>query len=135
MDPMKRLHEWYNDHGVAYKLPGCFWTDILVLSDPQALQHILHTSAYGYRKANDQLFFTSMILGKGLTFAEGVAHQKQRKLLNPAFSATQLKRFLLLFQNSTSELLNKVEERVRNGENTVDISRLVSKLALDAVGE
>ncbi|ESK95498.1 cytochrome p450 [Moniliophthora roreri MCA 2997] len=135
MDPIKRLHEWHNNHGVVYKLPGCFWTDILVLSDPRALQHILHTSAYGYRKANDQLFFTSMILGKGLTFAEGAAHQKQRKLLNPAFSATQLKRFLLLFQNSTTELLKKVEERMRNGENRVDILRLASKLALDAVGE
>ncbi|KAI3615648.1 cytochrome p450 [Moniliophthora roreri] len=103
MDPIKRLHEWHNNHGVVYKLPGCFWQ----------------------LELNDRL----------IDFVPGAAHQKQRKLLNPAFSATQLKRFLLLFQNSTTELLKKVEERMRNGENRVDILRLASKLALDAVGE
>ncbi|KAF9259764.1 hypothetical protein L218DRAFT_1056478 [Marasmius fiardii PR-910] len=49
---------WTRDYGYAFRVPGCYGEDVLMVSDPKALQHIIHESAYRYPKAKDadQLF-------------------------------------------------------------------------------
>ncbi|KAI3619990.1 cytochrome p450 [Moniliophthora roreri] len=74
-----------------------------------------------------------MVTGNGLTFAEGKPYKHQRKLLSPAFSATQLKKSPLLFQSL--QLLNTLDNHVSGGNNRIDITQWVVKAALGAVKE
>ena len=81
------------------------------------MQHIFHKSGYNYPKRRDVNEMTKMFSGEeGIAGAVGtlslptirgtvdlsplgVIHQRQRKIMNPAFSATQLRTFLTLFQD------------------------------------
>jgi len=80
--------------------------DILVVSDPRFLHHMLTENTYGYSEIPPPLHNISSIrlivmiflakspvfrplvdrlLGHGIVWAEGEEHKKQRKLFNPAF--------------------------------------------------
>ena len=91
----------------------------------QALQHILQKSSYNYPKRVDMNTLTLLQLGPGILWAEGTRHmdmngrprllkrsvltfapmtgsmhQRHRKVMNPAFSAQQLRTFIPLFQQT-----------------------------------
>lgn len=81
------------------------------------MQHVFHKSGYNYVKRRDQTEMTRMFTGPGIISAQGKfpisppqvvesnlwsigeVHQRHRKIMNPAFSAPQLRTFLTLFQD------------------------------------
>ncbi len=93
-----------------------------MLSDPKALKYVLHTSGYQFPKSPDHVHLVAALIGPGVAVAEGMycicliirenstdissdtVHQRQRKILNPAFSASQLRQSLPLFQSFTSKV-------------------------------
>ncbi|KAF9061340.1 cytochrome P450 [Rhodocollybia butyracea] len=93
--------QWYKEYGTAYRGSSYYGEDMLMVSDPRALLYICNTSGYRFPKAQDFVQITKYLLGSGLITADGEAHSRQRKVLNPAFSAKQLRQFLELFQRST----------------------------------
>lgn len=58
--------------------------------DPTALHHIMMRNNYSYENAASKIL--NDVLGPGLIVAEGDAHKRQRKLVNPAFSPAQIGR-------------------------------------------
>jgi cytochrome P450 len=62
----------------------------MVTTDTRALGHILQRSDI-YQKPYPMRFALEKILGAGLIVAEGDAHRRQRKVLNPAFGPSQLR--------------------------------------------
>ncbi|KAK7439327.1 hypothetical protein VKT23_017552 [Stygiomarasmius scandens] len=133
-------NSWIRDYGTALRLGGPFGKDILFLADPKALQHILHTSSYHYPKPLDMQDAFLKVFGKTIVTTEGNVHQRQRKALNPAFSASQLKTFLSVFQRSTQHLTNKWQEKHfmdadEQGYCVINTTRWFSRLALDIIGE
>jgi cytochrome P450 len=97
-----------------------------MVADAKAIQYILHTSGYRYPKARATREPAIRFVGKGMFWAEGIyyhfiirlrvtqfnyrssgqAHQRQRKAMNPAFSTSQLKQYLTLFQRSVDKVEN-----------------------------
>ncbi|KAK7466186.1 hypothetical protein VKT23_004910 [Stygiomarasmius scandens] len=67
----------------------------------------------------------------------GSTHQRHRKALNPAFSASQLRTFLSLFQISTQRLVDKWHDVLINGqqEQVLNVSKWLPRITLDVVGE
>lgn len=96
--------------------------DKLLVADAKALQHIFHTSSYRYPKSGDYRHQTWELFGNGLvtvdgmlvellclrchlnTLVLGITHQRQRKMMNPAFSTNQLRTFLSLFQQISTRV-------------------------------
>ena len=88
----------------------------LSLVDPKALQYILHTSGYHFPKVREDTQSTKLIIGQGVLVAHGpqifwlpayfpgTTHQRQRKIITPAFFAPQLRTFLPLFQDMASKV-------------------------------
>ena len=77
--------------------------------DPQ-LNHVLNARAYDYPKPEEVRRSMSQILGKGVLFAEGDDHRRQRKIMNPSFSPSHLRDILPLFFESTykvSDLISR----------------------------
>ncbi|EMD34485.1 hypothetical protein CERSUDRAFT_97741 [Gelatoporia subvermispora B] len=90
--------KWCGEFGPTWRLHGILGQPILMTADPKALQHIYHKSGYNYRKTMEQTEATRMFSGPGIIWASGAVHQRHRKVMNPAFSAPQLRTFVPLFQ-------------------------------------
>jgi alkylphenol/PAH-inducible cytochrome P450 monooxygenase len=91
-----------------------------MVADPKALQYILQTSGYRFPKRADARANARMVIGDGIVYVHGTCgnffinasnaqcnpgeqHKRHRKIMNPAFSAPQLKSFLTLFLNQAAK--------------------------------
>ncbi|KAK0455290.1 cytochrome P450 [Desarmillaria tabescens] len=125
--------EWYQQYGAIYRTGGCFGQDILSVADPKALQYIFHSSGYRFPKTRDAYRFNEAFLGQGVVTVGGNIHQRQRKILGPAFAASQLRLFLTVFQASAMKLTEMINEHIGDGKE-VNVLQWTSKAALDIIG-
>ncbi|KAH9012298.1 cytochrome P450 [Lactarius pseudohatsudake] len=127
--------KWMREYGSAWRRTGCLGTDRLMLADPKALKHILHSPGYHYPKTIDRAQVSRIV---GLAAAEGQAHRRQRKIMNPAFSAHQMQSFLPLFHGTASKLVQKWKEVIAadpSGQPLVNVVGWFSRASLDIIGE
>ncbi|KAH8977852.1 cytochrome P450 [Lactarius akahatsu] len=131
--------KWAREYGNVWRQHGCLGTDRLVVADPEALRYILHVPGYHFDKRKEVLKFVEMTFGRGLTWATGETHRRQRGVMNPAFSAPQMRTFLPMFQNSASKLVQVLKEEViaaePSGQLVVDMIGWLSRTTLDVIGE
>ncbi|KAI0263457.1 cytochrome P450 [Gloeopeniophorella convolvens] len=134
-----REFRWMRQYGSAWRIRGCYGVDHLMLADPKALQYILHTSGYRFPKRPEVIRFVELLMGKGLLWAHGDAHRRQRRMMNSAFSSTQLKAFAGLFHDTASKLVQKWKDEDVASHSTdepvVNVFSWLSRLTLDIVGE
>ncbi|KAK7043140.1 hypothetical protein VNI00_008494 [Paramarasmius palmivorus] len=123
------MFQWQKEYGAAFRAKTLLNEDMLIVSDPKALQHIFHKSSYRYRKSADSEFNTNRLFGPGSI------HQRQRKILNPAFSAAQIKPFVGIFHKVTNSLAMQWREQVAAGKDVIDTTKWFPNLTLDALGE
>ncbi|KAJ3811392.1 cytochrome P450 [Lentinula lateritia] len=138
--------KWFNEYGTAFRTSSCYGSSIISINrdvyhglDPRAIQYVFHTSGYRFPKGRDSQQVTKMLFGRGIVWAEGEVHNRQRKALNPAFSASQLRQFLDLFQRSTSRLAKKwKEEELFDGPSNgkvINVTHWLPRITLDVIGE
>ncbi|KAH9018097.1 cytochrome P450 [Lactarius pseudohatsudake] len=131
--------KWAREYGNVWRQHGCLGTDRLVVADPGALRYILHVPGYHFDKRKEVLKFIEMTFGRGLTWATGETHRRQRGIMNPAFSAPQMRTFLPMFQNSASKLVQMLKEEViaaePSGQLVIDMIGWLSRTTLDVIGE
>ncbi|KAK0492365.1 cytochrome P450, partial [Armillaria luteobubalina] len=125
--------EWLQQYGAVYRTKGCFSQDILSVGDPKALQYIFHSSGYRFSKTRDNKRSIKALTGEGLVAADGDIHQRQRRILGPAFTASQLRLFLTVFQASAMKLTDKITERIVD-DGVLNMLEWTSKAALDIIG-
>jgi len=131
----KCMHEY----GAVWHQSGCLGSDRLVIADPKALQYILHTSGYHFPKPKDILKTIDLLFGRGIVWTHGETHQRQRKIMNLAFSAPQLRAYVSLFQSSAYKLVQKWREEViasdASGQPLINVTGWLSRTTLDIIGE
>ncbi|KAI0829918.1 PAH-inducible cytochrome P450 monooxygenase PC-PAH 4 [Trametes gibbosa] len=128
--------EWFNEYGATWRTQGAFGMDHIMTADPQALQHIYHKSGYKYMKKPSQNHIYYLLAGPGIVWTQGEAHQRHRKIMNPAFSASHLKSFLPLFQRITSKLVKKWKVELSTApELFTIINNWLSRATLDVIGQ
>ncbi|TFK96162.1 cytochrome P450 [Pterulicium gracile] len=122
--------------GTVWKAKTCLDVDNLVVADPLAVQHILHASRYMYPKRADISQNLKLVLGDGIVVAVGDTHSRQKKAMNPAFSASQLKTIVPVFQRSVDHLCRKlkVDADKINGESSINLASLLSRYAFFLLG-
>ncbi|KAL0572297.1 hypothetical protein V5O48_009663 [Marasmius crinis-equi] len=109
--------------------------DVLMIADPRGLQHIFHKSAYRYTKPADIEHASMKLFGPGVAVVNGDVHQRQRKILNPAFSAAQTKPYAQVFTVAAKSLILKWRGEVEGGAKVLDTVRFLPNMTLDALGE
>ncbi|KAJ4494835.1 cytochrome P450 [Lentinula edodes] len=130
--------KWFEEYGTAFRASTYFSEDMLMLADPKALHYVTVTSGYRFPKPQDVRQITAFLMGRGVLNAEGVIHNRQRKALNPAFSAKQLRQFLGLFQRSTGRLVEKWQQELGNSASegsVINVTTWLPKITLDVIGE
>ncbi|KAF8266042.1 cytochrome P450 [Lactarius quietus] len=130
--------KWMREYGSVWRRAGCFGIDHLMLADPKALKHVLHSAGYLYPKSVEKAQFHKLMSGKGLGAAQGRVHHRQRKIMSPAFTTSQVQSFLPLFHRTASKLVQKWDEAIAadpSGQPLVNAIRWFSSATLDIIGE
>ncbi|CAB5185160.1 unnamed protein product [Rhizophagus irregularis] len=74
------------------------------------------------------------ILGNGLVFAEGDVHKRQRKMMTPAFTHSNIKEMVPTFIRVTSNLKDLIEKEINQGNSNINLTPYISKTTLDIIG-
>ncbi|KAK1236103.1 hypothetical protein PQX77_000647 [Marasmius sp. AFHP31] len=129
------MHDWATEYGTAYKIEGCFGQPMLVISDPRAIRQVYHDAVQDYPEVREIRRITEMMFGKGVLWAIGEDHKRQRRVLSPAFSISHMREFWPLFQTHTTHLADKWDHELQGKDATIDVIPWLHKAALDIIGE
>nr|GAT60440.1 cytochrome P450 [Mycena chlorophos] len=125
--------KWQDTYGPVYTLKGCFGETRLMISDPATVKFVLNSPAFvsgaTQQKAANALF------GYGSVFmAQGTTHKYLRGLMNPWFSAKNVRSTLPIMQEVAHKLVEHWEHMGFPGS-TVDVTRSMGDAAIDIVGD
>jgi len=119
-------------------------------ADPVALSYILSRTDT-FQKPEQVRKNMADILGDGVLVAEGADHRRQRKMLNPSFSASAVRDMMPIFYDKAYDLKDKLstliddelieasptpiipEDKVAGGRK-IDIMRYLALCTLDVIG-
>ena len=114
---------------VRRALPGRH--PVFVVADPAHIRHVLQENHGNYRRTpfHDRL---KSVLGEGLATSEGERWRRQRRLLQPAFRAERIRRFVEIMGAAAAELATRWEAAADAGQ-VLDVSQEMSDLTLEIV--
>ncbi|KAF8352245.1 cytochrome P450 [Amanita rubescens] len=133
-------HEkWISIYGTTFKYKGFFGITRLFTMDAKALSHILMNSSL-YEKPEIARYALTRLLGDGLLVAEGDKHRQQRRIMNPAFGAAQIRELTGIFIDKAVELRDALEAEIMRQKGPlgpiayINILPWLSKMTLDVIG-
>ncbi|KAM5531284.1 hypothetical protein V8D89_015039 [Ganoderma adspersum] len=107
----------------------------LHIYDPKALHSIYVKDQENYYRGHTTNIMNRMLLGPGLLSTTGGEHRKQRKLLNPVFSAAHMRGLTPIFYAVAGKLRTALERSVKDGPKDLDILAWMGRTALELVGQ
>lgn len=131
--------QWLREYGPTWMAKGCLGEEVLWTADPRALQYVFHTSGYRFTKRTVAVEVTRLFTGDSILTTDANDHQRHRKIMNPAFSAAQLRTFLPVFRRSAARLSQKWKDMIQLEEKsdrcTINVNKTLSRMTLDVIGE
>ena len=88
--------EWVKKYGTVFNFHEIFNRPAVLVADAKIIQEIALNNVYDYIKPSTGDSFA--IVGNGLLTAEGEDHKRQRKLMSPAFTHSNVKVIILRWQ-------------------------------------
>jgi cytochrome P450 len=131
-------YKWQEAYGDVIKFNGPMGEHRLMISDPKALQYIYQTAGYTFAKQFERREISRLMAGRGVLWADGPDHRRQRRIMNPAFGAHESKAFVPLFTHYASKLSNKWRDILATSPDSsqvFDMVHWISRATLDAIGE
>ncbi|KAF5356634.1 hypothetical protein D9757_006808 [Collybiopsis confluens] len=129
---------WQEAYGDVVKFKAPLGMDRLLISDPKAMQHILQTSGYRWAKYPERKEISRLSSGKGLLWADGDVHRRQRKVMLPGFGTPEAKNFLPLFFSCAASMTRRWSDILSistDQSHVFNIPEWVSRATLDAIGQ
>ncbi|KAJ3850477.1 cytochrome P450 [Lentinula lateritia] len=130
--------EWQRKYGDVVRFRASFGTDQLMVADPKALQHVLQSSGYKWRKSPVRREIARLTSGKGLAWADGDVHTRQRKVMLPGFRAPETKYFVPFFIGCAEAMCSGWKgtiSRTGGQSHVFNFPEYVSRATLDAIGQ
>ncbi|KAG0335278.1 hypothetical protein BG004_000065 [Podila humilis] len=128
---------WIEQYGGIVVYRGFFNRMRVLIADPKAIHHVFSANSYQYRKPDRVVKILSQVIGHGVLLAEGDAHKKQRKMLNPAFSHKYIKEMVATMAVPAVTLAKIWEGRVEvsdSNQTEFDITTDLGRATLDIIG-
>ncbi|KAI0642751.1 cytochrome P450 [Trametes meyenii] len=109
--------------GGIIKVYGMLGTEQLLVYDPVALQHILVKDQDSFEETDMFVETNKLLFGEGLISTLGKQHRRQRKMLNPVFSLSNLRSIFPRLQPIADGVLAllKNELPVNGGSTEIDL--------------
>ncbi|KAG6865211.1 hypothetical protein C0991_004412 [Blastosporella zonata] len=122
--------------GGMVKVYGFFGDEQLYVSDPRALHSIVIKDQDAFEETAVFVETNKAIFGPGLVATIGEHHKKQRKIVNPIFSVTQLRQLTPIIYELSGVLEKESDSHIAaTGESILDMSEWMSRVALETVGQ
>ncbi|OBZ66782.1 GDP-L-fucose synthase [Grifola frondosa] len=147
---------WAEQYGLAYHIPAPLGGTRVVLCDPKAILHFYSLETFTYvQTALARIAIEAMVLfyvrshvkghknltgyvsqfGRGLLWAEGESHKRQRKAISPAFSNVAIRRLTSVFYDSAYKLKSSWDSQLEFTESAViDVQGWMNHVSLDSIG-
>lgn len=127
-DPLVAFAQYRKTYGPIFKY--YYFTDpVVVISDPAFVKTVLNTNSSHFDKDRDPVI--TAVIGHGLLLANGEPWKRQRKIMNPSFGNTYLKRMVPCFVEVTRTLLNIWKELPPE---PINLHIYMTKVTLDVIG-
>ncbi|CAB4433312.1 unnamed protein product [Rhizophagus irregularis] len=99
--------KWIKKYGNVVKYHELFNRPVLFVADPKIIQEIT---------------------------LKGDDHKRQRKMMNPAFTHSNIKEMIPTFIRVTSTLKGLIENEINQGKSSINLTPYISKTTLDIIG-
>ncbi|KAJ7434787.1 cytochrome P450 [Mycena galericulata] len=130
--------EWAAAYGSVFSIPHLLGSKVLVLTDPKALQHFFSRETYGYVQTPNSKRFLERLIGRGLFWAEGDSHKRQRRALNPAFSNASIKNLTPIFFDSAYKAKAAWDALLESSPSAegaiIEVQQWMNHISLDTIG-
>ena len=105
-----------------------------VITRPDHVKHMLATNKQKYPKGSGYKIVRESMIGVGLLTSDGEFWQRQRRLMQPLFTAKAVTQFAGQMTGTTEEMLTRWKTYAERGE-PLDISVEMMRLALSIIGK
>ncbi|KAJ7455717.1 cytochrome P450 [Mycena latifolia] len=125
--------EWQKQYGPLYRVKGCFGEDRLIVSDPQALKHILNNPTFIRSPSTSKTFH--LVFGEESVFCvEGEEHRRLRAAMSAAFSGKGVRNFLPVFVDVARKITHEWDNSCSSGSSTrLNVGNMFSHATLDII--
>ncbi|KAI6096139.1 cytochrome P450 [Pisolithus sp. B1] len=128
---------WQRRYGGIVRFKSILGEDQLLITDLKALRHILGAPDL-YPFQPERRIMSGFINGKGIAWACGDAHKRQKRIILPAFGAPHSETFLKASKESAERLCAKWMDVVSGTDDeraVVDMYEWLSRATLDVIGQ
>ncbi|KAJ3860683.1 cytochrome P450 [Lentinula novae-zelandiae] len=127
-------------YGSTLRLHGPFGSKILYTFDPKAMHTILVKDSHVFEETAGFIEFNRNVFGKGLLGTVGDYHRKQRKMLNPVFSAAHMREIVPIFFDVSHRLKDALMKQLESSsklqaEKEIDIFSWLGRTAFELIGQ
>ncbi|KAJ7499846.1 cytochrome P450 [Mycena latifolia] len=130
------FQEWAAKYGPVFQIPIAFGGRRTILCDPKAVNHFYSMERSVYIKSKMNRAVIANLFGRGLLWAEGESHKRQRKALTPAFSNAAIRRLTSVFYDSAYKLKGHWDASIDSmpDDAIIDVEHWMNLVALDSIG-
>ncbi|KAF8146301.1 cytochrome P450 [Mycena galopus ATCC 62051] len=130
---------WQEEFGLIYLFRGLFSSRQLYAADVKALSYIVANDSQ-YVRLPSTVSFRTRLLGKGVLTVVGDDHKRQRRILNQAFGAPQIRFLTEIFVDKAAQLRDVWAAEVAKGNivapgHRVDVTDGLRRMTLDVIGQ
>ncbi|KAG1808924.1 cytochrome P450 [Suillus subaureus] len=129
---------WASEYGPVYKVPGIFGQSKVILWDPKAISHFFARDTWLYNQVPFNKNVVRATLGRGVLWADGESHKRQRRALNPALSAAAIRNLTSVFHDAAHKTATAWDGEIESNQRThcavIDVQRWMNHISLDSAG-
>ncbi|KAF6751678.1 cytochrome P450 [Ephemerocybe angulata] len=118
-------------YGGVFKCQGFFGAPVLYVHDPTALRYIATKDQSLFEGTDDMILAQKIVFGPGLLSTIGSVHRKQRKVMNPVFSTTQVRALRPVSYDVAHELSESLSRQISQGMSTFDMLDWMERVVLE----
>ncbi|KAI0640544.1 cytochrome P450 [Trametes meyenii] len=127
--------QWAEQYGAVFRVPSAFGSTTVILTDPKAVAHFYALETFTYEQTKLARVAIENLFGRGLLWAEGESHKRQRKAISPAFSNVAIRRLTSVFYDSVYKLKTHWDNQLAATDSAViDVQKWMNHVSLDSVG-
>ncbi|KAG1778181.1 cytochrome P450 [Suillus placidus] len=130
--------QWATEYGPVFKVPGVFGQSKVILWDPKAISHFFARDTWLYNQTPFNKIAVRNTIGRGVLWADGESHKRQRKALNPAFSAAAIRSLTYVLHDAAHKTVIAWDGEIESNQIThcavIDVQRWMNHISLDSAG-
>ncbi|KAG8996465.1 hypothetical protein FRB94_008261 [Tulasnella sp. JGI-2019a] len=134
----QKFERWMQEYGTVFPIHGSFGGRDLLIVDTTAMSFIFNRPL-DFPKSRNIQNLVKNLFGAGLLVVEGFEHKRQRKVLNPVFSAMAMKDISPMLMRVAHELRDEWKKVLlgstsASGFTEIDVLSWFGRATLDMIG-